>query len=311
MPRSEIIVGHFDGALFTWQAEYVKKILSKCMKERIYTQPLALADRADAMKIAPHMFTAAGVSFELPARVIHDHIVEGIVDCAALPLEILPLELPFPLALAGVVGRGSGREAFLSRSGEGFRSIAPGSRVGVYAKRQRTQASLMRSDLVYTPVSPDIGMLIGIEGMRSVDAVFYPETDVRRMSYDRSITEIISMDAMLPALRDGIAVVAHRENRAVLDAIAGVIDAASQRIYAIEDAFLRDFNPVYDAPFAGCITITGSEIRFALRAVDEDTLRAFDDEYRIHEPFDAHAFGRDCASRFERKGGRSPLSKHR
>lgn len=311
MPPREIIVGHFDGALFSWQAEYVKKILAKCMHTHIYTQPLALAERSDAERIAPHMHTASGVSFELPAQVIRTHIMDRVVDCAVLPLEILPRELPYPLVLAAVVGRGNGREAFIAKNGGNFQSLPPGSRVGVYAKRQRTQASLIRSDLVYTPVSPDIGTLIGIEGMRSVDAAFYPETDVRRMSYDRHITELMPLDSMLPALRDGIAVVVHRESADIIDALLAVADAASQRVLAIEDAFLRDYHPPYDAPFAGMISITGSEVRFILRAVDEDTLRTFDDEYRTHEPFDAVAFGRDCAVRFERKGGRSPLSKHR
>ncbi|MBI4978097.1 MAG: hypothetical protein HZC28_11475 [Spirochaetes bacterium] len=311
MTHDEIIIGHFEGRLFAWQGDYVRKILEHIVPIPVFTRSIAPENRDDLVKVASHIYTNSfSIDLHFHTTIIDAAIRSGEIDCAVVPLEILPEELPYPLTLAGVVGRVQHREVLISRDKVPFAKLPPGASVGVYSLRQVVQLKHIRGDLSYVIVPPDAETLLSVTGMKDLAAVVYPESDVKRLSYDALITETFSEEMILPALRQSaFGCVTHRENSAVISAMQHVTDAATLRTTRCEEGFMHDFNPPFDAPLAGRASVNGDELRFSVRSIDEITLRVFEDEYTSIGDTDAYAFGRECARRFEQKGGRTPIKR--
>lgn len=305
--HEEIIIGHFDGKLLLWYAEYLKKICEKLFKIPVYLKCVIPAKGKDYEMIAPHIYSSPHKpDFSFFAEQFSYLIKEEEIDVMAAPLELMPGTLPYPLYQAAIINRVQNQEALISKDRSGFYKLPAGAKVGVYSLRQIVQLKLLRPDLKYCPVSPEAERFIGIDAMEGVDACVYPLADLKRLNFDRFISEIFSIDALLPAPRQSaIICVSHRENSRFNDKLKGMMDNNTAVASACENGFIENFNPPFDAPLGAFAELSGSMLRFTIRSVDPNTLRVFEDEYISEDIENAYNFGSEAAYKFEKKGGRS------
>lgn len=304
--HEEIIIGHFDGSLFRWYANYIKQLLTRLTNLPVYLREIIPENESDYRKISAHCCAEPiDLSFSFHTNIYFSALKNEEIDIMAIPCEIIESKLPYPLSLAAVLGRVAHRECLISRGKKSFSELKSGDKVGVYSSRQKTQLDLWRTDLEYSFTTPDLETLISVKGMGEYEAVVFPEADIKRLGYEKYIAEIFPEEIILPALRQSVIGCVTRNDNTEIRALLGeVSDKIIRDETLIEEGFLANFNPPFDAPIGGRAIIDANEMRLWLRSVNSSR-RSFEEEFIESKDNDPFEFGAKCAYAFEKKGGRS------
>lgn len=306
-PHEELIIGHFEGALFTWHAEYVKRILKKIVPIPLFTRAITPERSEDRDAISMHVYSAPqALDFDFHIRLAEDALLNDDIDVMIMPMETMALRTPYRLTLAAVFHRVQTNDALVSREKTPFERLPEGAKVGFYSLRQLAQLKLLRNDLSYLPASHDAELTLGVEGLEGYDAAVYPEADAKRLGFENAIAHVFSFDDVMPAFRQSaMGCVTKKGNIPLIEALKKGMDAQALKATVCENGFLKALNPPFDAPLGGYAEYAGHMLRLVARSVDPKTLRVFHYEYTDFDIPDPEAFGAQCAADFERRGGRS------
>ena len=234
---------------------------------------------------------------------IEQALLDRRIDLAVHSLKDMETFLPPGLAIACVLPRDDPRDALATRDGGGLAVLPAGAKIGTASLRRKAQLLRRRPDLVAVPIRGNVDTRLGKMAGGEVDGLLLALCGLQRLGKTDAVSEILSVDDMLPAVGQGaLAIEARADDAACRELLAPLHDAASAACVTAERAMLAALDGSCRTPIAGLAEIAGGEVRLRalLLAEDGSAERRADG---AAAPTDAAALGAEIGERLRRDAG--------
>ena len=296
-----LILGTRGSALARWQAELVTRLL---LERRGELEDLELRTeiiRTRAEKFPERAIESIGVG--VFTKELDDALRRREIDFAVHSLKDLPSRIDADLAIAAVLPRESPFDAFVSREGVALRDLPPGSRIGTGSPRRRAQLLALRSDLEVVPLRGNVDTRLAKLETEGLAGTILAHAGLRRLGREEVVTEVLTIDAFVPAVGQGaIAIVARAddaETRSVLEAIE---DEGTRAEIEAERAYLAELRGGCQVP-AGALARRREESLEIVAVIASPDGRELVRGSLSGATTDARSLGEELARRLLREGG--------
>ncbi len=259
-----LVIGTRGSSLARCQAQIVQTRL----EEHAGGRPVvlkAITAQADRKPEAP---LAALEGEGVFVKELEAALLDGAIDLAVHSLKDLPLDTPGGLEIAAVLAREEPRDALVSRTGQGLRALAAGSRVGTSSLRRASQLRRLRHDLEAVPIRGNVDTRLRKLSEGHYDAVLLAACGLIRLGLESRITEFLDLEVMLPEPGQGALAVETRQGDAgVRYLVSALEDPVTRACTEAERAFLRALGGGCRVPIAayaeerhGTLTLQGAVV---------------------------------------------------
>lgn len=237
---------------------------------------------------------------------IEQALLEGRIDLAVHSMKDLPAEMPEVLTIAAVTRREDPRDCLISRTGAGLDELPSGSVVGTSSLRRQAQILARRPDLQVKPVRGNVDTRLKKLREGQFDAIVLARAGLARMGLEDQVTEVLSLDTMVPAVGQGaLAVQCRAEDQSVLQLIRQINHPETEQAVRAERAFLHAFQGGCHLPVAAFAKVEGEKVHLEGLVASPDGRRVL----RDHQVGDrAEEVGRRLAEKLLRQGADAILS---
>jgi hydroxymethylbilane synthase len=234
---------------------------------------------------------------------IEEALLSGEIDLAVHSMKDVPTELPEGLDLLCVPLREDPRDALISRDGRMFKDLPHGAKVGTSSLRRQSQLLQARPDL-------SIGMLRGnldtrLKKLREgqFDAIVLAAAGLRRLGWERKITEYLAPEISLPAIGQGALGIEGRGDDLFLRSLlSGLEHAPTRTMVLAERALLHRLQGGCQVPIAAHATLNGSDVTLEGLVASVDGKEIIRDMVR-GTVADPESMGIELAERLLSRGG--------
>ena len=232
-----------------------------------------------ALELVPIRTTGDRVQTRLLAEIggkglftkeIEEALLDRRIDLAVHSLKDMETVLPPGLAIGCVLPRDDPRDALVARGG-GLADLPPGARIGTASLRRRAQLLRRRPDLAIVPMRGNVNTRLGKLDAGEVDALVLALCGLERLGKADLASDILSAEAMLPAVGQGALAVecrgAEDEVRALLNLLH---DPDTAACVTSERAMLAALDGSCRTPIAGLATIDGDRLTLEALLLSHD-----------------------------------------
>jgi len=203
-------------------------------------------------------------------------LIAGEIDFAVHSSKDLPTELPKEIVIAGYLPREDVRDAFIGRGGARLGELPDGAAIGTASLRRAAQVKRFRPDLKTVLLRGNVETRLAKVESGAVDGTLLALAGLRRLGFAARATEILPLDAFLPAAGQGaIGIACRAADQATRAALAPILDAATFAALAAERAFLKALDGSCRTPIAGLAVVEGDALKFRGEALQADGGRTF------------------------------------
>jgi hydroxymethylbilane synthase len=239
------------------QAEKVKSLLADA-HPGLHCQIVEIATSGDKNHKSP-LAQIGGVGVFI--KELENALIAGKIDIAVHCAKDLPTMLNPQFAIGAYPEREAPEDAWVSLSGFRSRELPAGFRVASSSPRRRAMLKYYRPDLELFEVRGNIDTRLKKLHKGEFDATILAVAGLKRLGYDREITQILSAEEFVPAVGQGaIAVEILSQNSWAREVVQAIDKQEVRNCLEGERAFLRKMN-------AGCSSAIGG-----LCQTDEDRL---------------------------------------
>jgi hydroxymethylbilane synthase len=297
--RSTLVLGTRGSKLAVHQSEWVQAQLKQLAPQvavtlrRIHTSGDKILDVPLAKIGGKGLFV----------KEIEEALLSGEIDLAVHSMKDVPTELPDGLDLLCVPFREDPRDALISRDGRRFHELPQGAKVGTSSLRRQAQLLQARPDL-------SIGMLRGnldtrLKKLREgqFDAIVLAAAGLRRLGWEREITEYLAPEISLPAIGQGaLGIEGRRDDLFVRSLLSGLEHAPTRTMVLAERALLHRLQGGCQVPIAAHATLAGSDVTLEglVASVDGKTIIRDSVRGTVADP---ESMGVQLAERLLARGG--------
>ena len=244
---------------------------------------------------------------------IEDALLHHEADIAVHSLKDMPAEQPDGLTVAAVLPREDPNDLFVARDGAPFDKLPEHARLGTSSVRRQAQALRLRPDLKIVPLRGNVETRLLKLGRGEADAIILAQAGLKRLNLSLPDGELLSDEAWLPALCQGIVGIETRQDDVVMREFAARIDDAPTHLAAAcERGFLAALDGSCRTPIAGLATVDERMIRFRGEVLSSDgrnswsVTRAFAHAELSQETAlaQSHAAGEGAAEEIRQNAGR-------
>lgn len=226
------------------------------------------------------------------AATLRSRLLEGAVDLAVHSLKDLP-SAPCPgLTVAATPVREDPRDALCARDGLTLDTLPEGARVGTGSPRRAAQLLALRPDLTIVDIRGNVGTRLarvagneaygvgahGLHGEKKLgaitgdcDAVVLAAAGLRRLGLEKTITEYLDTDRVLPAPGQGALALEVRseeleepEKTALGAAVLAVNHTETQLAVTAERALLRRLEAGCAAPIGAYAQVKDGQLELSV-----------------------------------------------
>ena len=232
----------------------------------IRTSGDAIQDRALAEAGGKGLFT----------RELDLALIAGDIDFAVHSSKDLPTVLPREIVIAGYLPREDARDAFIGRGGARLAELREGAVIGTASLRRAAQVKRFRGDLKTVLLRGNVETRLAKVESGAVDGTLLALAGLRRLGLAARATEILALEAFLPAPGQGaIGIACRAADASTRTALAPILDAATFAALAAERAFLKALDGSCRTPIAGLAVVQGDALNFRGEALQADGGRTF------------------------------------
>ncbi len=211
LKKKEVVIGTRGSKLALWQAEWVKSELLKLNPE-LTIELNKIKTTGDKILDVPLAKVGGKGLF---VKEIEEALLKGEADLAVHSMKDVPTDFPRGLHLAVICKREDPRDAFITAviEGEGsgvsekkiksFKDLPKGATVGTSSLRRSCQLLNIRPDLKIMQLRGNLDTRLRKLDEGQFDAIILAAAGVRRLGWEKRITEFISPDISLPAIGQG------------------------------------------------------------------------------------------------------------
>lgn len=257
--RSSVQLGTRGSALARWQTEHVGTLLQAAWPQRRFTT-LVITTRGDQVLDTPlpllggkGLFTA-----ELEAA-LHTRTI----DLAVHSLKDLPTEPPAGLALGAIPCRVDPADVLISRRGYTLATLPRGATVGTSSRRRAAQLWHGRPDLKMIDIRGNIDTRVrkALDPDGPYDAIVLAYAGLHRLNHLSFVTEILALDAMLPAPGQGALGIQCRDEPKSQALVAPLAHWETEAAVTAERAFLAGLGGSCSVPIAAYASVEQRSLR--------------------------------------------------
>ena len=184
---------------------------------------------------------------------IEEALLDGRIDLAVHSLKDMPSDIPEGLTLAAIPEREDPRDALIGAP------LKPGARVGTSSLRRTVQLMSMQRELTIEMLRGNVDTRLRKLEEGQYDTIVLAAAGLRRLGLERRITELIPIDAMVPAVGQGALAIETREDNGEAYRIARKLEHKESRLaITAERAFLAVFGGGCQVPIGAHATIEKS-----------------------------------------------------
>jgi len=215
---------------------------------------------------------------------LEEALLSGRVDAAVHSLKDLPVEDTPGIMAAAIPARDAAQDVLVSAHGQTLSTLPEGARVGTCSLRRTAQLLARRPDLSIMPLRGNVDSRLRRVMNGEYDAIVLAQAGLNRLGLQDHISEVFSLDVMLPAPGQGaLAVQCRAEDAETLELLRAIHDPLTAAAVNAERAFLSGLGGGCSLPMAafaqknnGQIILTGAVISadgkqaIRLSAVDQE-----------------------------------------
>lgn len=292
---SRIRLGTRASALARWQADWVTARLTELGAEVELVEISTTGDRQQApigASTAPGLFTK-----EIQKALLGDRI-----DLAVHSLKDLPTDDVEGLHLAAVPQRAPVADALISARYESLDALPKGATVGTGSLRRRSQLLHVRPDLDMKDIRGNVDTRLRKLDEGQFDAILLAEAGLRRLGLADRITQLLPLEAVLPAVGQGaLGLETRSDDDVVQDALRPLDDGDSHAAVLAERAMLAALQGGCLAPIAALGCVENESLTLIGRVISLDGTQQL--EVSVSGSIDAPAdLGREAAEKLAAQG---------
>ncbi|MEP6988554.1 MAG: hydroxymethylbilane synthase [Chloroflexota bacterium] len=266
-PQS-ITIGTRGSALARWQTDYVSQLLRDAWPELevhiqvITTQGDRVLDTPLPMLGGKGLFTAE----------LETNLYSGKIDLAVHSLKDLPTENLVGLTIGAIPQRAIANDVLVSKRSYTLATLPQNATVGTSSRRRAAQLLHKRPDLQIVDIRGNIDTRIrkALDPDGVYDAIVLASAGLERLGQNQVISEVLSLDDMMPAPGQGALAVQCRDESLSRSLLTPINHAETEMAVVAERAFLGGLGGGCALPIAAYATIEGETLHLQGRvnAVD-------------------------------------------
>jgi hydroxymethylbilane synthase len=165
---------------------------------------------------------------------IEEALQKREIDFAVHSMKDLPTDLPEGCVIGAVLKREDPRDALLSRTPLRFEDLNKQTRIGTNSLRRKSQILHHHPGVEIVPIRGNVDTRIRKMESLDLDGVILALAGVRRMGYEDSVRDVLSLDLMVPPSGQGAIGVECRDEPETLDFLKPLDDETTHREVDIE-----------------------------------------------------------------------------
>jgi hydroxymethylbilane synthase len=234
---------------------------------------------------------------------IEEALLSGEIDLAVHSMKDVPTELPEGLDLLCIPFREDPRDALISRDGKMFKKLPHGARVGTSSLRRQSQLLQARPDLSISMLRGNLDTRLKKLREGQFDAIVLAAAGLRRLGWEREITEYLAPEISLPAIGQGALGIEGRGDDLFLRSLlSGLEHAPTRTMVLAERALLHRLQGGCQVPIAAYATLNGSDVTLEGLVASVDGKEIIRDTVR-GTVADPESMGIELAERLLARGG--------
>ncbi|GAB2803613.1 hydroxymethylbilane synthase [Streptomyces daliensis] len=194
-------------------------------------------------------------------------LLAGAADLAVHCVKDIPADRPLPAGttFAAFLERDDVRDALIDREGRTLAELPPGTRIGTSSVRRVAQLAASYPHVECVPMRGNANRRLEKLAAGDADALLLAVSGLERIGRTDVITEILSVETMLPPVGAGVLALQCREDdTATSEIVSGLGHPGTDRETQAERMLLHVLQGHCNSPIAGYATTRGGEL--SLRA---------------------------------------------
>ena len=294
-----LTIGSRGSQLALWQARWIQARLQSLGVESrlqiIHTTGDKITDVALSKVGTKGLFT----------KEIEEALLDGSIDLAVHSLKDMPTELPAGLILAAIPEREDSRDALV---GLRLEQLTSGAHVGTSSLRRAAQLRVSRPDLQISDIRGNLDTRLRKLDEGKYDAIVLASAGLRRLGWEKRITELLDPALMCPAVGQGALAVETRDDSGEACEICRRLEHAETRVaVTAERAVLASLGGGCQVPIGAHATLDGTMIRIRAIVVSPDGRQVIRKESSGNAA-EAAALGRALGDELLAEGGAKILA---
>lgn len=199
MPDSTIRIATRKSPLALWQANHVRDALL-ARNDGLEIELLTMSTQGDRILDTPLSKVGGKGLF---VKELELGMLEGRADMAVHSMKDVPVHFPDGLGLAAILPREDPRDALISNRFSSLDELPRGARLGTSSLRRQCQLRYRRPDLQVLDLRGNVNTRLKKLDNDEYDAIMLAAAGVKRMGWERRISELLAPDNFLPAIGQG------------------------------------------------------------------------------------------------------------
>ncbi len=250
-------IGTRGSQLALWQANWVKSALGERHPE-LQVELEIIKTRGDKILDVPLARVGGKGLF---VKEIEEALLLRRIDIAVHSMKDMPAEIPEGLSVGAIPKRETPWDALVSRNDQPLESLPSGSRIGTSSLRRAAQLKHANPALKIEPLRGNLDTRLRKLHEQELAAVVLAAAGLQRLGLNRHVTEIMELDAMVPAVGQGALCIEVRDNDPRIGPLVAGLDHQPTRAAVLaERAFLRRLEGGCQVPIAGYARLDGGQI---------------------------------------------------
>lgn len=250
-------IGTRDSLLAMWQARWVQTRLSELYPQYEF-RLVPLKTKGDKILDVP---LAKIGDKGLFTKELETALLRGEIDLAVHSLKDLPTVLPAGLEIAAFCEREEPRDVFLSKQGTELDDLPAGAVIGTSSLRRKAQLLHYRPDLTFLDLRGNLQTRWQKLLNSEMDGIVLAAAGVKRLGWEKRITQIIPEGIMLPAVGQGsIALEIAAERTGIRQLLVGLNHPETERAVLAERFLMRKLEGGCQVPIGALGKAEGNEI---------------------------------------------------
>ena len=265
-----IKIGTRGSKLALWQANWIKSALTTLYPSHP-VELVPIKTKGDKILDVP-LATVGGKG--LFVKEIEDALLNGRIDLAVHSMKDMPAEIPPGLCIGAVPERENPHDVLISKKGLGLFELEPQAKIGTSSLRRKAQLLYARPDLIVLPLRGNLDTRLKKLKTEDLDAIVLAAAGVKRLGFEKQITEHLDEKIMLPAVGQGALCVEIRQHDPHMEAMVLPLEHQQTRtVITAERAFLHRLEGGCQIPIAGYGKITEDTLTLSGLVADIDGTR--------------------------------------
>ena len=250
-------IGTRGSALARWQSLYVAGRLAE-MSPRHETRIVEITSAGDTITDVP-LSHVEGTGFFTGA--IEDALLRGEVDVAVHSHKDLPIDPTPGLVVAAVPPRGPVEDVLVARAAMTLQTLPQSARVGTCSARRAAQVLALRPDVDLLPLRGNVPTRLGRVAEGDLDAIVLARAGLMRLGLDSFISEVLSIERVLPAPAQGaLAIQCRAGDLSLRTLLRNLDDEPTRRAVRAERGLLHALRGGCSIPVGALAVCVGSRI---------------------------------------------------